>query len=123
MVSQAKEGTFDKFLPNVPSALIIEGNRTGLKDARIVFSTYNSMLSIINDTTTNPFGIGHFDLIIVDEAHRSLFHKYGEIFNYFDALMVGLTATPRNDIHKSTFVYLMAKKKYPHLSFRGLFPP
>lgn len=103
LVKQAKEETFDKYLPNIPSALIIEGNRTGLKDARIVFSTYNSMLSIINDVSKNPLGIGHFDLIIVDEAHRSLFHKYAEIFDYFDCLMVGLTATPRNDIHKSTF--------------------
>lgn len=103
LVVQAKEETFDKYLPTIPMATIIEGKQDGAKDARIVFSTYQSMLSIIKDSTKAPFGIGHFDLIIVDEAHRSLFNKYAEIFNYFDALMIGLTATPRNDIHKSTY--------------------
>ena len=104
LVRQAKEETFEKFLPTVPMATIMEGNREGDDNkARIVFSTYNSMLSIIQDTKKCPYGIGHFDLIIVDEAHRSLFNKYAEIFDYFDALMIGLTATPRNEIHKSTY--------------------
>lgn len=103
LVTQAKEETFDKYLPTIPMATIIEGKHEGAEDARIVFSTYQSMLSIVKDTTKSPFGIGHFDLIIVDEAHRSLFNKYAEIFNYFDSLMIGLTATPRNDIHKSTY--------------------
>lgn len=103
LVTQAKEETFEKFLPNVPMATIIEGKITGSKEARIIFSTYQSMLSMIKDTSTCPYGVGHFDLIIVDEAHRSLFNKYAEIFDYFDALMIGLTATPRNDIHKSTY--------------------
>ncbi|MDU4471446.1 MAG: DEAD/DEAH box helicase family protein [Clostridium perfringens] len=103
LVTQAKEETFDKYLSTIPMATIIEGKHEGAKDARIIFSTYQSMLSIIKDTTKAPFGIGHFDLIIVDEAHRSLFNKYAEIFNYFDALMLGLTATPRKDIHKSTY--------------------
>ena len=103
LVTQAKEETFDKYLGNIPMATIIEGKHEGAADARIVFSTYQSMLSLVKNTTTCPFGIGHFDLIIVDEAHRSLFNKYAEIFDYFDALMIGLTATPRNDIHKSTY--------------------
>ena len=103
LVVQAKEETYDRYLPNIPMATIIEGKRDGADDARIVFSTYQSMLSIIQDETKCPFGIGHFDLIIVDEAHRSLFAKYAQIFDYFDALMIGLTATPRDDIHKSTF--------------------
>lgn len=103
LVIQAKEETYEKFLPTIPMATIIEGRRDGAADARIVFSTYQSMLSIIKDTSTSMFGIGHFDLIIVDEAHRSLFNKYAEIFSYFDALMIGLTATPRSDIHKSTY--------------------
>ena len=104
LVRQAKEETFEKFLPQVPMSVIVDGHREGEESkARIVFSTYQSMLSIIKDVTTCPYGIGHFDLIIVDEAHRSLFNKYAEIFEYFDALMIGLTATPRNDIHKSTY--------------------
>ena len=112
LVRQAKEDTFEKFLPKVSMATIIEGNRQGSEDARIVFSTYQSMLSIIKDVEKSPFGIGHFDLIIIDEAHRSLFNKYAEIFTYFDALMVGLTATPRGDIHKSTYkVFNLATDK------------
>ena len=103
LVRQAKEDTFEKFLPTVSMATVLDGNRQGAEDARIVFSTYQSMLSIIKDTTKSIFGIGHFDLIIIDEAHRSLFNKYAEIFSYFDALMIGLTATPRGDIHKSTY--------------------
>ena len=103
LVTQAKEDTYEKFLSDVPMATIIEGKSEGAEDARIVFSTYQSMLSIIQDTSKAKFGIGHFDLIITDEAHRSLFNKYAEIFSYFDSLMIGLTATPRNDINKSTY--------------------
>jgi len=104
LVKQAKEETYDKFLDSVSTSLIVEGQREGEESkARIVFSTYQSMLSIIHDTTKCPYGIGHFDMIIIDEAHRSLFNKYAEIFDYFDAIMIGLTATPRNDIHKSTY--------------------
>ena len=103
LVTQAKEETFEKFLPTLPMAVLIDGKITGSEEARIIFSTYQSMLSMIRDTSSCPYGIGHFDLIIVDEAHRSLFNKYAEIFDYFDSLMIGLTATPRNDIHKSTY--------------------
>lgn len=104
LVKQAKEECFEKFLPSVPMAVIVDGQREGDDSkARIVFSTYQSMLSIIKDIDKCPYGIGHFDLIIVDEAHRSLFNKYAEIFSYFDSLMIGLTATPRDDIHKSTY--------------------
>lgn len=104
LVRQAKEETYEKFLPTVPMFVIVDGQKEGDENkARIVFSTYQSMLSIIKDIGHNPYGIGHFDLIIVDEAHRSLFNKYAEIFTYFDSLMIGLTATPRNDINKSTY--------------------
>ncbi len=117
LVIQAKEETFEKFLPEVPIATIVEGKREGASDARIVFSTYQSMISIIKDTSNCPFGIGHFDLIIVDEAHRSLFNKYAEIFHYFDALMIGLTATPRNDIHKSTYKVFNLDDETPNYEY------
>ena len=118
LVRQAKEETFEKFLPTVPMATIMEGNREGDDNkARIVFSTYNSMLSIIQDTKKCPYGIGHFDLIIVDEAHRSLFNKYAEIFDYFDALMIGLTATPRNEIHKSTYKVFNLDSEMPNYEY------
>lgn len=118
LVKQAKEETFEKFLPTVPMASIVEGKKEGDESkARIVFSTYQSMLSIIKDLSTCPYGIGHFDLIIVDEAHRSLFNKYAEIFTYFDALMIGLTATPRNDIHKSTYKVFDLDKEAPNYEY------
>lgn len=117
LVRQAKEDTFEKFLPTESMATITDGNRENIEDARIVFSTYQSMLSIIKDTTKSVFGIGHFDLIIIDEAHRSLFNKYAEIFEYFDALMVGLTATPRDDIHKSTYKVFNLDTEKPNYEY------
>ena len=118
LVRQAKEETFDKYLESVPTALICEGQKEGNESqARIVFSTYQSMLSIIKDTSTCPYGIGHFDFLIVDEAHRSLFNKYAEIFEYFDCLMIGLTATPRNDIHKSTYKVFNLDSEMPNYEY------
>jgi type I restriction enzyme R subunit len=118
LVKQAKEETFEKFLPGIPMMVIVEGQKEGDESkARIVFSTYQSMLSIIQDRSTCPYGIGHFDLIIVDEAHRSLFNKYAEIFTYFDALMIGLTATPRNDIHKSTYKVFNLDSEMPNYEY------
>lgn len=118
LVKQAKEETFEKFLPDTSMMVIVEGQKEGDESkARIVFSTYQSMLSIIKDTSTCPYGIGHFDLIIVDEAHRSLFNKYAEIFEYFDALMIGLTATPRNDIHKSTYKVFNLDSEMPNYEY------
>lgn len=118
LVKQAKEETFEKFLPDVPMMVIVEGQKEGDESkARIVFSTYQSMLSIIKDRTTCPYGIGHFDLVIVDEAHRSLFNKYAEIFTYFDSLMIGLTATPRNDIHKSTYKVFNLDSEMPNYEY------
>ena len=118
LVRQAKEECFDRLLDTVPSALICEGNREGNESqARIVFSTYQSMLSIIKDTSVCPYGIGYFDFLIVDEAHRSLFNKYAEIFEYFDCLMIGLTATPRNDIHKSTYKVFNLDTEMPNYEY------
>lgn len=74
-------------------------------DARFIFSTYQTMINYINAVSVE-FSVGHFDLIIIDEAHRSVFGKYGAIFQYFDSLLIGLTATPRAEIDKNTFKLL-----------------
>ena len=103
LVTQAMEETFTKYLPEYPMAKMIEGNWEGAKDARIVFSTYQSMRNAVNDVSNTEFGIGHFDVIIPDEVHRSIFNKYGELFTYFDALMLGLTATPKDEVEKNTY--------------------
>src|SRR6185369_9732406 len=59
----------------------------------------------IDETRDNQrrFGVGHFDLVIIDEAHRSVFQKYRAIFDYFDSYLVGLTATPKDEIDRNTY--------------------
>lgn len=72
----------------------------------MIFSTYPTMMNAIDSVkheANRLFTVGHFDLIIVDEAHRSIYQKYHAIFDYFDSLVVGLTATPREDIDKNTY--------------------
>lgn len=71
---------------------------------RVYVSTYPTMMSLINEVDgERRFGPGHFDLIVVDEAHRSIYQKYRAIFEYFDALLVGLTATPKDEIDHNTY--------------------
>ncbi|MDP3223937.1 MAG: DEAD/DEAH box helicase family protein, partial [Rubrivivax sp.] len=76
-----------------------------LGEGRVYVSTYPTMMGLINEAQDGKrrFGIGHFDLIIVDEAHRSIYQKYRAIFSYFDALLVGLTATPKDEIDRNTY--------------------
>jgi type I restriction enzyme R subunit len=74
--------------------------------ARVFISTYPTLMNMINETNENGqrrFGSGFFDLIVIDEAHRSIYQKYGAIFDYFDALLVGLTATPKDEIDRNTY--------------------
>jgi type I restriction enzyme R subunit len=100
LVRQAKKN-FTKLLPNF-SVEELSGNAKPNMDARLMFSTYQTMINYI-DGKNKEFSTGRFDLIIIDEAHRSIFNKYGAIFDYFDSLLVGLTATPRNEIAKNTY--------------------
>lgn len=103
LVTQAKRN-FNDLLGHL-SAIDL-GKESEDKTTRLVFSTYPSMLNRIDDARNSYgtiYGVGHFDLIIVDEAHRSIYKKYEDIFTYFDALMIGLTATPRGETHKDTY--------------------
>jgi type I restriction enzyme R subunit len=83
--------------------------------SRIMFSTYPTMMGLINETNGKQkrFGSGYFDLIILDEAHRSVYKKYGAIFDYFDSLLVGLTATPREDADRDTYNLFELQKGVP----------
>ena len=74
-------------------------------DGRVYVCTYPTMLNLIDqsDGGTARFGVGHFDLVVIDEAHRSVYQKYGAIFEYFDSLLVGLTATPREEVDRNTY--------------------
>ena len=104
LVTQAKRA-FHNLLPNLSLCNLTEGKEEA--GARAVFSTYQTMMSCIDATRDEKgdrlFTPGHFDLIIVDEAHRSIYNKYKDIFTYFDALLVGLTATPKDEINKNTY--------------------
>lgn len=104
LVKQAKDD-FKNYLPDM-SLCNLCSNKDD-RNARIVFSTYPTMLNAIDQTKT-PDGMAlftpaHFDLIIIDESHRSIFKKYRAIFEYFDAIMVGLTATPKTDVDRNTY--------------------
>lgn len=73
--------------------------------ARIYVSTYPTMMRLIDeaDAAERRFGVGHFDLVVIDEAHRSVYRKYRAIFEYFDSLLVGLTATPKDEVDRDTY--------------------
>ena len=101
LVNQAGNA-FKKHLPDSsPVNLVTEKNTEG----RVYVCTYPTMMGLIDvtDGGTARFGVGHFDLIIIDEAHRSVYQRYREIFRYFDCLLVGLTATPREQVDKNTY--------------------
>lgn len=74
-------------------------------EGRVYVSTYPTMMNLINqrDDGKARFGPGYFDLIVIDEAHRSVYAKYGAIFDYFDSLLVGLTATPKDEVDHNTY--------------------
>ena len=101
LVNQAV-GQFKTHLPSVaPVNLVTEKDGEG----RVYVSTYPTMMGLIDEARDGArrFGVGHFDLVIVDEAHRSVYQKYGAIFDYFDSLLVGLTATPRGEVDRDTY--------------------
>ena len=100
LVRQAKKN-FVKLLPSVTTCVLSEDKKPD-KLARVMFSTYQTMINYI-DKETKDFSVGRFDLVIIDEAHRSVFGKYTAIFDYFDSLLVGLTATPRDEVERNTF--------------------
>ena len=103
LVTQAKRN-FVNLLPNLSCTNLVEEKDN--YNAHCVFSTYQTMMNCIdtvNDDNGKLFTCGHFDLVICDEAHRSIYNKYRDIFNYFDALLVGLTATPKDEIEKNTY--------------------
>lgn len=113
LVKQAKSN-FVKLLPEHASVNLLEEKDN--PDARIAFSTYQTMMGLIDNNRHGEnryYGVGHFDLIIVDEAHRSIYQKYQAIFDYFDALFLGLTATPKESIDKNTYSIFGLPDKTP----------
>lgn len=115
LVNQAHRN-FVKLLPHSTTCVLSDNDADKDLKARIVFSTYQTMINYI-DTERKPFSVGRFDLIIIDEAHRSIFGKYGAIFNYFDALLIGLTATPRDEVDKSTYDIFEMEQGEPNYAY------
>ena len=110
LITQAKRA-IQKHLPHATAIDLTQ--EKDVSGADIILSTYKTMMNRINnDILFSPssrggevktFGVGYFDLIIIDEAHRSIYQKYQALFTYFDALLIGLTATPRNEINRDTY--------------------
>ncbi|MCF2445407.1 DEAD/DEAH box helicase family protein [Dyadobacter sp. CY345] len=103
LITQALKN-YNEYLPNLTGVDLTKEEDQG--NARIVFSTYQTIINKIDNDYRNGkkyYGVGHFDLIIVDEAHRSIYDKYGAVFEYFDALFLGLTATPKNETDRDTY--------------------
>ena len=113
LVKQAYDN-FKEYLPDYTGINLVKDSITPA--ARVVFSTYQTILNRIDSEwqgNNRTFGIGYFDLIIIDEAHRSIYKKYGSIFGYFDALLVGLTATPKDETDRDTFGFFDLPNNMP----------
>lgn len=114
LVTQAKR-SFVNLLENLSVTNLCEEKDNFA--ARCVFSTYQTMMNCIDtvadETGKKLFTCGHFDLLICDEAHRSIYHKYQDIFTYFDAPLVGLTATPKDEIDKNTYEVFQLENGVP----------
>jgi type I restriction enzyme, R subunit len=104
LVNQAIKA-FKKHLPQANPVNLLEDKEA--RESRIVVSTHHTVLNQIDqiddESGQRLFSVGHFDLIIIDEAHRSVYHKFGAIFAYFDSLLLGLTATPKDEVDRNTY--------------------
>lgn len=116
LVKQA-EKNFKKLLPDMSCCNLLSSKDRDPEESRIIFSTYQTMINCIDKMKSKNgitlFTPGHFDLIIIDEAHRSIYKKYQAIFDYFDGLLVGLTATPRDDVDKNTYKFFQLENNVP----------
>jgi type I restriction enzyme, R subunit len=102
LVNQAT-AAFKTHLPDVTTVNLVTEKAV---EGRVYVSTYPTMMALIGGGETNEerrFGPGYFDLVVIDEAHRSVYQKYRAIFAYFDSLLVGLTATPKDEVDHNTY--------------------
>lgn len=116
LVRQAKNA-FKKYLPDYTiSAFSEEEKEKRDYNAHIVLSTHKTLLNLI-DVEDKKFGIGRFDLVIIDECHRSVYNRYKAIFNYFDSMLLGLTATPREQVDDDTYKLFDMEKGKPTYAY------
>lgn len=104
---------FKEFMPGEPR-VIVDSDTSSDRDKRIYLATYPAMMKCFED-----FDVGFFDLVIADESHRSIYKKFRALFQYFDALQVGLTATPVRFIERNTYDLFGCEDRDPtsHFSF------
>lgn len=118
LVRQAKNN-FNLMLSNMSLCNLLDGQDN--PESRVVFSTYPTMMNAIDETKAKSgkklFTVGHFDLVIIDESHRSIYNKYKAIFDYFDSLLIGLTATPKDDIDKNTYHIFNLENNVPTYAY------
>lgn len=115
LVSQA-HSSFKDLLPEFPTCVLSENGKDKNIGARLMFSTYQTMINYI-DSEDKIFSTGRFDLILIDEAHRSIFNKYGTIFEYFDSFLIGLTATPKSDVDFNTYRIFNCESGEPNFAY------
>ncbi|MEN3613864.1 DEAD/DEAH box helicase family protein [Plantactinospora sp. ZYX-F-223] len=111
LVKQATNA-FKAHLPDATTVNLVEDKVT---EGRVYVSTYPTMMGLINQTDGDlrRFGPGYFDLVVIDEAHRSVYQKYRAIFGYFDSLLVGLTATPKDEVDRNTYSLFDLEDRVP----------
>jgi len=93
------------FKAHLPGAATVNLLEDPQQEGRVYVSTYPTMMGLIDeaDAGERRFGVGHFDLVVIDEAHRCVYRKYKALFGYFDSLLVGLTATPKGEVDRDTY--------------------
>lgn len=117
LVTQAKNA-FKEHLPHLSAVDLTKEKETG--HTRLVFSTYPTMMNLINNQMegeSRDYGVGHFDAIFIDEAHRSIYQKFQSIFDYFDGLLIVLTATPKKDLDKNTYSFFQLEDDIPTFAY------
>jgi len=117
LVKQAK----DAFTAHLPSVSVSRFSGKKIDDkSRLVISTYPTILNAIDELrgdSSRAFSVAAFDLVIIDEAHRSIYKKYGSIFDYFDSLVIGLTATPKNEVDRNTYEFFRLEDDVPTAAY------
>jgi type I restriction enzyme R subunit len=112
--NQALEA-FKEYLPNEPTWPKI-GEKSIARDRRIYTATYPTMLNIIRDEE-NSLSPHFFDLIVIDESHRSIYNTYQEVLDYFNTITLGLTATPTDVIDHNTFTLFECEDGLPTFAY------
>ena len=119
LVRQAKK-SYGNLLPDLTLCSLLD-NKDDPEQSRMIFSTYPTMMNAIDETQGKEggrlFTPGHFDLIIVDESHRSIYKKYQDIFEYFDGMLLGMTATPKEEIDRNTYSIFDLERGVPTFAY------